>query len=293
MPANRSRTERWRDCLEQVYERGGCLEISLEGSTSADGSDQPADLVWRVRILRLTDSEIVVEQPNALGQIMRIETDANVIAVLAIGQNRWMFPTRVIGTLDVSQPEGRGVSALRLEMPESVERCQRRQFYRMSTAQLRLPEVTCWPLLDPGSAVPAEIANRAVITDLLRGERPAPPLREEPLVMPEVGPSFRASLVNIGGGGAGLLVPPTESTAAARSRVLWVRVNLTPEIPAALAMTAKIAHTHLDSAQNQYLGIAFDFAAHPAHREFVVGQISRYVRAQLDRQNGTTRTQAA
>lgn len=284
MPANRSRTERWRDCLDQVYERGGCLEISVEQAQEPD-QQAGANLVWRVRILRLTDAEIVVEQPNALGQTIRIDQGSRILGVLAIGQNRWMFPTRAVGTIEIAQPDGRGISALRLEMPSSVERCQRRQFYRMSTAELRLPGVVCWPLLDPSSAVAAEIANRAIITDLLRSNTPAPFDREEPFVMPEVGPPFKATLVNVGGGGAGLLVPPTESTSAARSRTLWVRIDLTPEIPIPLAVTAKIAHTHLDSAQNQYLGIAFDFSAHAAHRDFVVAQIARYVRAAMDGQS--------
>lgn len=287
MPANRSRTERWRDCLDQVYERGGCLEISLE-SGGGDASAH-ANLVWRVRVLHITETEIVVEQPNALGQTIRFETNSRLIAVLAIGQNRWMFPTQVVGTLDVPQSASRAVSALRLAMPSSVERCQRRQFYRMSTAELRLPNVTCWPLLDPTSAVAAEIANRALITEMIRNGSPATPTREEPFVMPDVGPSFRATLVNVGGGGAGLLVPPSESTASARSRTLWVRIDLTPDVPAPLAMTAKIAHTHLDSAQNQYLGIAFDFSAHPEHRDFVVSQITRFVRSAMDNQPGIAR----
>lgn len=284
MPANRSRTERWRDCLDKVYERGGCLEISVE-QTKGPESHTSANLVWRVRILRLAEAEIVVEQPNALGQTIRIDKGAKIVGVLAIGQNRWMFPTRAVGTIEIAQTDGRGISALRLEMPSSVERCQRRQFYRMSTTELRLPGVTCWPLLDPTSAVAAEIANRAIISDLLRSQSTSPFDHEEPLIMPEVGPPFKATLVNVGGGGAGLLVPPTESTSAARSRTLWVRIDLTPEIPVPLAVTAKIAHNHLDSAQNQYLGIAFDFSSHAAHRDFVVSQITRYVRAAMERQS--------
>lgn len=58
----------------------------------------------------------------------------------------------------------------------------------MSTAELRLPNVTCWPLLDPTSAVAAEIANRALITEMIRNGSPATPTREEPFVMPDVGP---------------------------------------------------------------------------------------------------------
>jgi hypothetical protein len=34
MPANRSRTERYRDGLQQVLERGGALEVSFAHDTS-------------------------------------------------------------------------------------------------------------------------------------------------------------------------------------------------------------------------------------------------------------------
>src|SRR4029079_10160732 len=67
VPASRSRTERWRDCLRQVCERDGALEISVPTSRPGPGEQtrsgfHGADLIWRVRIVSLTETEIVIEQ---------------------------------------------------------------------------------------------------------------------------------------------------------------------------------------------------------------------------------------
>lgn len=295
MPANRSRTDRWRESLDQVYERNGGLEISLDrgqtldelanppaaGLPAGDRPDAaPSDLIWRVRILGLNDEQIVVEQPGALGQSIRLDVGIKLVVGLTIGQNRWMFKADVIGRAEIAQAHGRPIAGLRLAMPVHVERCQRRNFYRMSTAQLHLPEVQCWSLLDLTSVVAAEVANRTLITDMLSGVlSPSASAADEPLVLPEVGPPFKAHMVNIGGGGAGLLVDRGVAIGPDRTRAVWLRLDLRPHIPAPIAMTAKIAHTHMDSAQNLYLGVAFDFSFHTAHRDFVAGQICQYVLA--------------
>ncbi len=283
MPASRSRTERWRECLDQIYERNGGLELSVDRD---EAEAHPADLVWRVRILKLTDDEIAVEQPTAVGHPIALAQGTRLIAGMSIGQNRWMFKTEVLSpgsgdALSLRQP-----GAVRLRMPDHVERCARRAFYRMTTAELRLPDIQCWPLLDPTSVVGAEVANRAQISALLRGEvaPDAIPDDADPIVLPEVGPPFRARLVNLGGGGAGLLVDRTASHGFDRSRMIWMRINLTPEIPAPVAVTAKLVHSHIDSGMNTYLGVAFDFSYHAAHKDFVISQITRYVQAQQRRQ---------
>jgi len=284
MPASRSRTERWRECLDQIYERNGGLELSVDRDEGA-GDSLPADLVWRVRILRLTDDEIAVEHPTAMGQAIALAPGTRLIAGMSIGQNRWMFKTEVLSPAGDAMPI-RQQGAVRLRMPDHVERCARRAFYRMTTAELRLPEVQCWPLLDPTSVVAAEVANRAQISAQLRGEVAADAFAHDadPIVLPEVGPPFRAKLVNLGGGGAGLLVDRTTSHGFDRSRVIWTRINLTPEIPAPLAVTAKLVHSHIDSGMNTYMGLAFDFSYHAAHRDFVISQINRYVQALQRRQ---------
>lgn len=280
MPASRSRTERWRECLDQIFERNGGLELSVDRDEDAEQA-RPADLVWRVRILRLSDTEITVEQPAAMGQPLMLAPGTRLIAGMSIGQNRWMFKTQTLADPAREAGIGRPGAPLRLRMPDHVERCARRAFYRMSTAELRMADVQCWPLLNPCSVIAAEVANRAQISALQRGEVSPDAVTDdaEPIVLPEVGPPFRGKLVNLGGGGAGLLIDRAASVGSERTRMLWMRVNLTPEIPAPLAVTAKIVHSHIDSAMNTYMGVAFDFSYHAAHRDFVVSQITRYVQA--------------
>lgn len=271
MPAHRSRTERWRESLEQIAHRGGGIEVAVDRGAPADGQS-PSDLMWRVRVLSVTDTELVVEQPGAAGRGMNLAVGTPVIGVMSVGQNRWMFHSRVeaCGAGLVGRP-----GVMRLRAPEKMERCIRREFLRVATAELRLPAVECWPLLEPASVGTAEAANRERILSMQRPHA----RRQNPFLgdlLPEVGPRFSASLVNVGGGGVGLLVSKDDASAAGRCRLLWVRLNLTPEIPAPLGLTAKVVHTHIDSAQNLYLGAAFDFDFNPSHREFVVEQIARY-----------------
>lgn len=264
MPANRSRTDRWQECLHQIYERNGGLEIAP--TRSGDSGQPGVDLVWRVRILQLTDREIVVEAPVSLNQMIDIPDGTQLTTSMSIGQNRWMFTTNVQGRLRTSTRTG-FATALRLAMPTSVERCSRRNFMRVSTVGLNLPEVEVYQLLDPASAVLAEADCKAIIE---RGSTNDSP------VMPTVGPMFKGLLLNLGGGGMGMQVHKGEGVVDS-SRNYWLRINLKPDIPSPLGVCARICHTHLDHEQNTYCGVAFDFNHNPGHRAFVVDQITRFV----------------
>ncbi|XVJ60285.1 MAG: flagellar brake protein [Tepidisphaera sp.] len=280
MPAHRSRTERWRECLHQIYERNGGLEIAVsrgEGVDLPPGSPRGVDLVWRVRILGLTDAQILLETPMTLNQSVPIPTGTMLTVALVVGQNRWMFRAPVLGTARVPSRVGPGASALTIAMPQAVERCMRREFMRVSTASLNLPEVEVFPLLDQSTVFAAEIAARGLATRLEDERRAGKLGRFDPMdqVLPTVGPMFKARLLNLGGGGAGLLVPKTERGSVDTSRPYWMRIDLRPEVGVPLSLAAKVVHTHLDSEQNTYCGSSFEFAT-PEHRAFVASQIVRF-----------------
>lgn len=286
MPATRSRTENWRHSLQNVLERGGALEISLPGREQLErrpgapsGEDAiTPNLIWRVRVLAVLDSEIVVEQPSALGQSIDIRPGTPLVGVMVIGQNRWMFRTRNLGATRVPPPSGgRAQPALRLEMPDDVERCQRRNFYRVSTVGLNLPKVECYPLLDPASAAIAEADNRVRILDLFNAHISGRGVPHQPPLLPQVGPVFQASLVNIGGGGVGLVIDPNDRPRLDSERLYWLRVDLRPGIPEPVGVTARLKHTHYDSAQRVYAGMAFEFGFDPRHQPFIVDLLTRYV----------------
>lgn len=281
MNTNRSRTERWRDCMDQIRDRGGSLEVSVD-LADTQGS---TNLVWRVRLLDIKDEYLVLEQPVALGHTMRIEPGLRLVVAMSIGQNRWMFRT-----MSIADPRNTPGGYLYLATPTLVERCQRRDFFRAPTAGFNLPLVQGWKLLDPQTAVVAEVASRIPYEDAGFVPRAEAKGLEAPIaLMPEVAGAFQGQLVNLGGGGAGLLVPPASRPGFDSSDRYWLRMALGSDMPGPLAVTARCVHQHLDSSQNLHLGFAFDFSLHPEHREFIIRQITGYV----DRVTGMFRNRQA
>ncbi|MHC4590474.1 MAG: PilZ domain-containing protein [Planctomycetota bacterium] len=259
MPAHRSRTSGWRRCLQQVHERRGALDIAVVRDPEHDNGDS-RHLIWRVRLVALTKEEILVERPTTLGQVIQLDPGIELVAILAVGQNRWMFSTSNLGLTQHGGRDHRAITAMRLAMPQHVERCQRRNYYRIETATLNLPEVEVWPLLDPKSVI---VAERAVE---LQGNL-------------ERGGARGPTLLNIGGGGVGLRVRPQDAQALTRHKLFWLRFSLPPELSTPICATGKLAHTNVDSTQHTYAGMAFDFSFNPGHQRFVVEQICRYITA--------------
>lgn len=280
MPANRSRTERWRECLQQICERGGGLEFAIDQGDAGQGPR--SDLVWRVHVYGIEGDEIVIEHPGSMGQSFAVPVGTPLIGIMSVGQNRWMFRSRVVSCASVRTRSGPG-RALRVVAPDEVERCSRRHVDRTTTLGLRLPTVHCWPLLDARTATAIEVANRVQVQDLIDSGRTAAP-SDDSAALPEVGPRFEASLANIGGGGVGLIIPKESRTTLDSIHPYFIRIDLRPTVPAPLLLTARVAHTHIDSMQNTYAGMAFDFSLNGEHKAFVVGQIARYVGSMPKRQ---------
>jgi c-di-GMP-binding flagellar brake protein YcgR len=129
------------------------------------------------------------------------------------------------------------------------------------------------------------VANEAFARDLTRYSRePVGPAPTQPQLLPQVGPQFEASLVNLSGGGLGLTVEPGESAGLDRLRHLWLRVSLDQEGSAPIALTGRVVHSHIDSMQKVHLGVAFEFGFNPAHRDFVISQVCGIVARMLENQ---------
>jgi len=275
VPANRSRTERWRDCLGQICSRGGGIELT---PACAETGFEASHLLMRVKLHKVDREGLVVESPNAVGGKISFEPGQAVIGVMSIGQNRWMFHSRVVGPV----PGGYG-DLIRLEDPHGVERCQRRGFYRISTMELSLPEVRCWPLLDPRATGVAESAARALVDERRASGATGPVDKDvENSVLPEVGPPFKGRVVNVSGGGLGLVVDRSEAGAVDELRHYWIALDLDIENRAPICMATRIVHTHIDSSMNVYCGMSFEFSGTGEHRNFVIREIGRYMDRVLD-----------
>jgi hypothetical protein len=270
MPASRSRTTEWRRSLEQLRAREGAIEIAV----ARDGTDDEAvlgasDLVWRVRVLDLSETEVAVDLPFALGRAVELPIGTELVGAIAIGQNRWMFRTKVTGAWQPKAPYPRSHRAVRLTLPDHVERCLRRAT-RVDVAAINLPKVEIWPLLEPRSVLPAQRASEIAFRAALAGEKLAAPSDD---LLPTVGPGFDATLVNLGGGGLGILVEPADAAALSRHRLFWIRFTLGDVMPVPVSCAARVVHTHMDSSHRIYAGVSFDFDFNPAHQRVVAEQI--------------------
>ena len=273
MPAHRSRTIGWRRCLQQLVDHKGFLQIAL-----APNGPTGRDFVWRAKLISLRKDEILVAMPTAAGEPLPLEEGVKLLGIMAIGQNRWMFRTCCLGS-EPARLNGRDTIGLRLKMPESVERCQRRRDYRIGTDKLELPEVKAWPLLDPRSVALPERLCQLRMERYIAGET-NPEAIQESDVMPDVGPSFDATIVNIGGGGIGLQVVSGDASGISRHRLHWLKFQLPNTDGPELCVTAKLMHWHLEAGNSMYLGMMFDFSFNPSHRRFVTLQITRSVAIQ-------------
>ena len=189
MPANRSRTDRWRQSLQNIYQRGGGLEFAVRRDDQQSGIK---DLVWRVRVLDLTEDTITIEQPGAMGQSFNIQKGVELVGIMSVGQNKWMFETTVIDTT-FNQTRSGTFPALKISMPEKVVRCMRRHADRTSIAHIDLPTVECWKLLEPLSAVPVEVANRVQIEELVKSGQTKDAVDDQ-MALPQVGTQVHGSL---------------------------------------------------------------------------------------------------
>jgi len=273
MPANRSRTTGWRRCLQQLVDHRGSLQIAL-----APNGPTGRDFVWRAKLISLSETEIIVETPTAAGEPLPLEEGVQLLGIIAIGQNRWMFRTNCLGG-SLYRSNGRDGTGLRLKMPSTVERCQRRRDYRIYSDTLSLPQVTAWPLLDPRSVVlPERMCQMRMERHIASDESPM--ALDEKEMMPDVGPPFTATLVNIGGGGVGLQIPAGEGSGVGRHRLHWLRFPLPGSDSPPLCVTAKLMHWHLEAGNSTYMGMMFDFSFNPSHKRFVTQQITRAVAIQ-------------
>jgi hypothetical protein len=276
MPAARSRTNEWRRSLEELCHKGGALEVAI-----ARDDARGHDLVWRLRILEVKDTGIVVENPGAFGRTLALHVGTRLMAFIVIGQNRWEFRTAVTEEILPGKYADARNGAARLAMPDHVERCLRRHA-RFDIGPLALPPVDVWPLLDPKSVVAAERANELAFADFEQGKAHEP--GDDEALLPNVGPKLTAHIANIGGGGAGLVVEPAQSGLLSRHRQFWLRVDLGDGCPVPIVTSAKLVHTHIDSTQRTYAGMSFDFGFNPAHQKTVAAQVERSIRTLERRQ---------
>lgn len=260
--------------MAQVFERGGAIEVAIARRGNEAEERDAGDVIWRLHVLELREDDVLVECPATVGMPIQFRDGVQLVGVISLGQNRWTFATRKLG--DVPGKEGR---VIRLELPDTVQRCLRRQA-RLELGGLTPPSMDLFPLLDPASVHDAQVAYDAAAREYLdHGTIPPEPSRR-----PLVGPPVRAELMNMATGGVGARLDAAVAGIITRHRTFWLRIPLGAAMPVPIVVAAKLAHSRLDSSQRTYAGLGFDFSFHPAHADTLARQIARYAQARQAQQ---------
>lgn len=254
----------------QIRDRGGSIELAVR---PVDGASS-ADLVLRARVLDLDANEIRVETPMTLGMPVVFTPGLSLVAIIAIGQNRWRFDTSCLGFTPHRSDE---CAALRLAAPARVKRCQRRTDERMDASGLTMPCVDLWPLLEPNSVTPAQRLTAMNFKREVDGLDDGAASSIDGDLLPTLGPCVHGRLVNLGGGGLGVTVGVDASSIVMRHAIWWMQFSLEPMVRTPVCSAARMAHRHLRSDRSVYCGMCFDFAVNPGHRQTVSGQIRRAI----------------
>jgi hypothetical protein len=168
-----------------------------------------------------------------MGAKVNLEPGTRLIGVMAVGQNRWMFHTEVKSTADSPDPQASRVAwSSRCPIASSGAPDVGSSGSRPSNSNW--PNARCWPLIDPASAVAAEVASRTHVLELIDigqdvdegGDEVLDRAAGRPGSMSASG--FRATVQNIGGGGLGLKVPREDRSAVESSKLYWTRLDLRP-----------------------------------------------------------------
>lgn len=206
-------------------------------------SDDP-DFVaptFRTRVLSAGDGGIVVQRP-AQAEAAGCFHPRTVVSVLALdGEGRrWELISKVRRSMRVKLNDTADTAALMLDYPSELRSGQRRSFYRVATRSSEMDSIQLLP-------------------------------HEE---SPEV-KAFSAALLNISGGGVGVIAPVEMREQLARTRYYVCRMTL-PVLGFPMMIPVCIVHREILEDGQTYLGMSFDFDDDRSDRERIVDEVCRF-----------------
>ena len=210
----------WRQLLVTLERRGGAVRISGT-SEENPGAFGPG---YQTRLLGVDSLGLVFQLPGRPGAVKYFRPGSVTEVLVADENQHWQFVSVVQGLVSYRLNARTEVQAVRIDDPYEVHRVQRREYYRVACAGSNVAPVLVEPLVvdvpgAPGtgprverSKAPGGPAHAAIATvpgRQIAAWRPGHhtvTLRAGERVDRRQG--FQAKLINIGGGGMGLLAPP-------------------------------------------------------------------------------------
>ncbi len=254
----------WQVAFEAIAKRN--TAVSIANADAIDQADSEDDVTYfRVRMLAFDEAGFVIERPLPGGEHDTSEVvadDTQIVMTAVDNDQRWDVRTQVIGRQRFSLNEQLSVAALRLAWPTDVDKVQRREFFRVPTTGMELSHVELQPAgLDISMSVTGN---------------------------DETGSSFNAQVVDLSGGGMGMIAPQdTKNVVYHISRYRCTFQLPTSDGP--LKLDARVAHVVARDDKQFEIGLQFEYADEVERRRSVeqIVAFSTWVqRQQLRQQRG-------
>lgn len=240
----------WEQCLAALNERDGAVEITglsaqRDPSTPTDHAhinstrQQNVAPSFRVRLLAWRPAGLVVDRPASAEEAHYFQQGAVVRVLVVDGPARWELMTTVATRVKFRLNEHTVIPAIVLTRPHEVNSVQRREFFRVSTAALKVPPVQ----LKPVTQLPANTEQGNTFAAVIG---PQPDLRP-----------FTGVLVNVGGGGMGVEAPAQVAFTLSLCTQYKCVVNL-PLTDKPLEVNCTLVHLETLKAGEHYLGLRFE-----------------------------------
>lgn len=244
----------WINSLRSLAQRDGAVEV-----TPAEPDDGGVPPSFKTRIFEVgQDGSFLVEMPTLPGAGEHLRQGVAVEVLVVEESQRLIGRCDLVGVSLHELSGGRRTRAMRVTAATEVRSAQRRKFFRVPAGGIDSGPVSLFPVRDGVCGKPSEV--------------------------------IKGVLVNIGGGGIGLLfdnAPRLVATLRATTRFA-ARIPLPDDDPP-LAIDAHVVHMQPQQSKTVYLGLEFDFSEAGFQRsvEDRIQRVSATLqRAQLRRQRG-------
>lgn len=217
--------------LDSLVKRDGSVEI-----TPILGHDDRVPPTARVRLLALASNGVVIDRPIGQAFTRHMVKGTRLHVLVAEGAERWEFHAAILDTVPFRLNDSTEVPAIVISSPKTVHSAQRRAYFRVTIGSVAVKNTRLTPIL---------------------GDAQTETESDEAAPQSDIKP-FEAKLLNIGGGGIGVLTP---------QRVAWQlpmvrRYECTLPLPTRktpVVIPADVVRLEEQEDGTTYMGLQFDF----------------------------------
>lgn len=235
-------TTHWNEIAQHILQRNGAVSLS---PLSMEDENHCDALSFGSRLLDMTDKHLIVEVPNAAIAKQQFQIGAQIYVVMVQRTTRVELRCDVLDRIKVSINANVQTIGYQLSYPTHVGSAQRRSYFRATVSALPIKPVKFMPL-DPVLKHPMQAL------------------------------AFTGNMVNISGGGMGVIVHKEHVPILRDSKFFTCDIHLPLEDEQIkFSIACQSMHQTAGRKGDVYVGLEFKITD-PAHKREIVDKLVKY-----------------